>query len=139
MTWKVIEHGEPVAGVAVTEQDTGLAAAGDSQALLLLAPVAKMAPAVADHLDGADAVIITVSLTPTTVRVSAVPSGAVSNVCELIVHLGAADAGGAGGEGTRRLGCVGFASVCEVGRAVSFLTDVFEFGRSPHTATSPKP
>lgn len=98
-----------------------------------------MVPAVADHLDGADAVRNTISLTPTTVRVSAVPSGAVSNVCELIVHWGAAGAGGrgAGSEGTRRVGG-GPASVCEVGRAVSFLADVSEIGCSPHTATSPK-
>ena len=86
ITRKLIEHGEPVAGVAVTEQDTGVADAGDTQVLLALAPVAMMVPAVADHVDGADAVIITISLTPTTVRVSAVPSGAVSNVRELIVH-----------------------------------------------------
>jgi hypothetical protein len=101
ITWKLIEHGEPVVGVAVIEQDIGLADAGDSQ--VLLAPVPLMVPAVADHVDGAEAVIITISLTPTTVRVSAVPSGAVSNVRELIVHWGAAGTagGGAGGEGTR--------------------------------------
>jgi hypothetical protein len=138
ITWKLIEQGVPEAGVAVTEQDTGLADAGDTQPPLV--PVALMVPAVADHVDGADAVIITISLTPTTVRVSAVPSGAASNVCELIVHGGPAGAagGGAGGEGTRRVDFGGLASVCEVGRAVSFRADVSAIGCSPRTAASPK-
>ena len=116
-TEKPILHGAPVAGWAVTVAEVAFSNEGATQVVLL--PLPMSIPEVADQVHDTGVVSSTNSLTPTVVRVSAVPSGAASVVFDVIVQ--AARAGAAfepgelgNGEGVFA-GDRGAASLCPAG------------------------
>jgi len=88
------EHGLPAAGAAVTVHVAP--APGEVQTTVVPLTGATV-PLLAVHAAEAEEVISTCSLTPTVLRVSAVPSGADAKVLVVMVHLGGGGDGGVNG------------------------------------------